>query len=143
MDLTLALGAQRDAHVGPEPATERVLYAANFGGGAHPAFHARAALRRAPTAHPVLDLANGETLGHRFAGEIRDDARILESEQRARMTHRQMPLMEHLQYDFREFEEAERVGDGRTIATDGVGHVLLRELEFGNEALVAARLVHR
>src|SRR5690349_18737039 len=99
MDLTFAFGAQRDAHVGAEPAAERVFDAADFGRRAHAAFHARAALGRASTADAVLHLAHRETLGHRFAGERRDDAWILECEQRARMTHRQMTLVEHLQYD--------------------------------------------
>src|SRR5207248_8532393 len=34
------------------------------------------------------------------------------------------------------------VGDSRTIPTDGVGHILLREFEFRDQALVTARLVH-
>jgi len=53
MDLPFPFCAQGDTHVGAEPAAEGVLDAANFGGGAHAAFHARAALGRD---YPDLDL---------------------------------------------------------------------------------------
>src|SRR5216117_51390 len=88
MDLALAFGAQCNADVGAEPAAESIFDAPDFGGGAHAAFHPRAAFRRAAAAHAVFHLANGEALRHRFAREIRDDARILECEERPRMTHR-------------------------------------------------------
>jgi len=88
MDLAFPFCAQRDAYVGAEPAAQCVFDTAHFGSRSHAAFHARAAFGRASPAYSIFDLANGETLGHRFAREIRDDVRILQREERSRVADR-------------------------------------------------------
>src|SRR5258708_31906246 len=59
------------------------------------------------------------------------------------MADRQLPLVEHLQHHFGQFQQPERIGDRRTVTTNGVSYVLLRELEFSDEAFVTASLVDR
>jgi len=101
MDLAFPFGAQCNADVGSEPAAQGVFDAAGLSGAAPmPRFmRGRRSGARPPRTRSSTS-RNGETLRHRFAREIRDDARILECEERARMTHRQLSLVQHLQHHF-------------------------------------------
>ena len=80
---------------------------------------------------------------HGLAGQVCHDCGVLEREQRARVSDGEMRVVEHLEHDFGKLQQSQRVGDGRTIPADGIGHILLREFEFRDQALVTARLVHR
>src|SRR6267378_2184892 len=142
MNLSFALGAERDTHVGPEAAAQRVLDATHFGRLSHTLLEARAPDRRSATAHPVLHLAHREPEVHRLLGERRRHPRVLEREQRARVADREPAFVEQRQHRRRELQQAERIGDGGAVATYRVRDVLLRQAEFREQALVAARLVH-
>jgi len=142
VDLSLALGAQRDAHVRAEAATQRVLDAAHFGRLPYPLLEPRAAHRRATTAHTIFHVTHRETEVHGFLGERRRGAHVLECEQGARVTDRESAVMQQCEHRYGEFEQAQGVRDGGAVASHGIGHVLLREIELRNQSLVAARFVH-
>ena len=77
-----------------------------------------------------------------FASQRGGVAGIVEREQRAGVSHRQPAIVQHGEHGGGELEEAQRVGDRRAVAPDGVGDVLLREIEFRDQALVPSGLVH-
>ena len=130
MNLTFAFGAQGHAHVGAEPAAERVLDTPHFGSDAEAAFHPRPALGSATASHAIFNFAHLEALCDCFAREIRDDARILQCEQRARVPHRQLGLVQHLQHDLRQLEQAQGIGDHHAAPADFGGGFLLFELKL-------------
>ena len=59
------------------------------------------------------------------------------------MTHSEVPLVKHRQHCVGEPQQPQGVGDRGPVPPYRGGDVLLREVELLNEALVAARLVHR
>ena len=126
-----------------QAAPQRVFEATHFGRDPYPALHPRAALGRPAAPYAILDFANRQTLRDRFAREVGHDARIFQSEQGARMTDRELRVVQHLQNRFRELEEAQRVRDGRAVAADRVSHVLLRQLELRDQSLIAPRFIDR
>src|SRR5881296_73085 len=73
MNLTFAFGAQGHAHVGAEPAAERVLDTPHFGSDAEAAFHPRPALGSATASHAIFNFAHREALCDCFAREIHQD----------------------------------------------------------------------
>src|SRR5438034_4850210 len=94
MDLSLALGAERDPYVGAEAAAQRVLDAAHFGRLPHSLLEARTPDRGAPAAHTVLNLAHREPEVHRLLGERCRHPRVFEGEQRARVPDGEPAFME-------------------------------------------------
>src|SRR5438445_2105466 len=141
VDLPLPFRAQCDPHVGAQPAAQRLFDAPHLGGLPYSALEARPPLRCAPAAHAVLDLADREPLRNGLPREGRRRAGILEREEPAGMTHGEVTAMQHRQHRLGQLQKPERVGDGGAIAPHGVRHVLLREIEFRDEAVVAAGFV--
>src|SRR3989442_10569182 len=107
VDLALPFRPQRDAHVGTQLAAQRLFDAPHLGGLPHSPLEARAPFRCAPPAHPVLDLAHREPLRHRLPRERRRPATILEGEEGACMTHRELAAMEHRQRALRQLQQPE------------------------------------
>ena len=98
-------------------------------------------LFNATATHAILHFTHRQSLRDGFPREVRHNARILERKQCPRVPHRQLPIMQHLEHDLGEFEEAKRVGNRRPVASDGIGDVLLRQFEFGDQTLVAAGFI--
>src|SRR3989442_5973256 len=142
MNLSFALGAERHPPVGAEAAAQRVLDAPAFGRMSHSLLETRASDRRPATAHSVFHVPHRKPEVYRLLGERRRDTRVLEREQRAGVADRETAFMQQREHRRRQFQQAEGVGDRGAVATHRVRDVLLRQAEFREETLVAARLVH-
>ena len=141
MELPLPLRAERHADVGAQVTAERILHPSHFRGRAHPFFQTRSSLGHATAADAVLDLPDRESLRDGFAGEVRDDAWIIETEQRAGVTDGEVPLVQHGEHHVGKLQEPERVRDRGPVAAHRFGDILLGQEEFGDQPLVAPRFV--
>ena len=92
--------------------------------------------------HWPLDIPHRQPEVDRLPGERRGETRILEREQRARMPNRQPAVVQQGEHRRGELQEPEGIRDGRAVTSHRIGHVLLREVELGDESFVPAGFVH-
>jgi len=92
--------------------------------------------------HQRLGLAHGKLLRADARAEL-DLPRGVQCEQRPRVPHLDCAAHEHVLHRARELEETQEIGRGAARAADRVGRLLVRHLEFIDQALHARRLFHR
>ena len=68
-------------------------------------------------------------------------APLRQAEQRPRMTHFQLALLQPFADFGRQLQQAQQIADRGARAPDGVGGLLMGEPEFGDQALQSARLL--
>ena len=88
-------------------------------------------------------LANRERTGNDVAREAQLDRLVANPEQGARVSHRQRARREVRAHFLWQAQEPHVVGDRRTILPDGVGNLLLCEMEVVGETTIGLRLFDR
>ena len=101
------------------------------------------ALRLRGLAHPPLHFAHGQSLRDDLAREVGDTGFITHAEEGARMADGELTIPHEPTHGGWQQQQAQRVGDRRSILADNIRDFLLRERELLDELLVAFRFFDR
>ncbi|MCY1236149.1 hypothetical protein D9M72_487920 [compost metagenome] len=88
----------------------------------------------------ALGITHRKPLGDDRAGQRR---RIRRRNQRSRMPGRQRAFRQHVAHRFRQFQQSQAVCDVAAALADNFAEIVLRVTVFGNQLLIAERLVER